>query len=246
MNGAARLEEHQAALTNNMANANTPGFREQFAVFRSVPLTTGAGLTTRVSTVASTPGHSFQPGVMQTTGRALDVAISGEGWFTVQAPGGGEAYTRSGNFQLGIDNVLHTPSGQVVLSEQNTPLTIPENARLTIGTDGTLTAIGAGDQPDAIFNVGRLKLTTPDESQLVHGDDGYFRLPALAAGQLALPLAANPGLRVISGMLEGSNANPIAGMVGMIENSRRFEAQMQVMKNLDTNEQRANGILAVN
>ncbi|MBJ7263155.1 MAG: flagellar basal body rod protein FlgF [Burkholderiaceae bacterium] len=244
MNGAARLDEHQAVLTNNMANVNTPGFREQFAMYRSVPLTTGTGMTTRVATVASTPGHNFQAGVMQTTGRALDVAISGEGWFAIEAPGGGEAYTRAGNFQVGIDNVLRSAGGQAVLSEQNAPIAIPENARVTIGTDGTLTAIGAGDQPNAIVNLGRLKLVVPDETQLVHGDDGYFRLPPGDEGQPAAALPGNPALRVISGMLEGSNANPMTAMVGMIENSRRYEAQMQVLKNVDTNEQRANGILS--
>ena len=97
---------------------------------------------------------------------------------------------------------------------------------------------------DAIVNLGRLKLVVPDETQLVHGDDGYFRLPPGDEGQPAAALPGNPALRVISGMLEGSNANPMTAMVGMIENSRRYEAQMQVLKNVDTNEQRANGILS--
>ena len=67
MNGAARITEHQAALSNNMANVNTAGFREQIALYRSVPVTDGVSLPTRVSTVASTPGNSFQMGTMQTT-----------------------------------------------------------------------------------------------------------------------------------------------------------------------------------
>lgn len=245
MNGSARLDEHQSVLTNNMANVNTPGFREQFAMYRSVPLVEGSGLSTRVATVAATAGHNFQPGVMQTTGRDLDVALSGDGWFVIEAPEGGEAYTRAGNFELGTNNLLQTQSGRPVLSEQGGPIAVPANARVTIGTDGSITAIGAGDQPNAIVNLGRLKLVKPDEKALVHGDDGLFRMSA-QGDEPPAAIAADPTLRVISGMLEGSNANPMTAMVGMIENARRYEAQMQVLKNVDTNEQRANGILSVN
>ena len=244
MNGAARLDEHQSVLTNNMANVNTPGFREQIAMFRSVPLTQGEGLSTRVATVTSTVGSSFASGVMQTTGRALDVALAGAGWFAIQASDGTEAYTRAGNFQLSTGNELQSSSGQAVLSDQNAPIVIPENASVTIGADGSITALGAGDQPNAIVNLGRIKLVSPDERLLIRGDDGSFRLAPDANGQPAGAQAADPSLRVISGMIESSNANPMAAMVGMIENSRRYEAQLQVMKNVDTNEQRANGILA--
>ena len=245
MNGAARLDEHQSVLANNMANVNTPGFREQFAMYRSVPLNAGDGLTTRVATVASTPGHSFAPGVMQATGRSLDVAMSGDGWFTIQAPNGDEAYTRAGNFNIGTNNLLQSAAGHPVLSDQNGVIEVPEGARLTIGADGTITALGAGDQPNAIVNLGRLKLVNPEDQVLVHGDDGLFRVAAIGDEPPA-PLPPNATLRVIAGMLEGSNANPMTAMVGMIENSRRYEAQMQVLKNVDTNEQRANGILSVN
>ena len=245
MNGAARLDEHQSVLANNMANVNTPGFREQFAMYRSVPLVSGDGLTTRVATVASTPGHSFAPGVMQTTGRALDVALSGDGWFAMQAPNGDEAYSRAGNFTVGVNNQLQSAAGHPVLSDQNGVIEVTEGARLTIGSDGTITALGAGDQPNAVVNLGRLKLVNPEDETLVHGDDGLFRV-AGQGGEPPPALPADPTLRVISGMLEGSNANPMTSMVGMIENSRRYEAQMQILKNVDTNEQRANGILSVN
>jgi flagellar basal-body rod protein FlgF len=64
-------------------------------------------------------------------------------------------------------------------------------------------------------------------------------------GQSAPPLPADPGLRLLSGVLEGSNTNPMASMVGMIENARRFEQQMQVIQQSDRNAERANGILSV-
>src|SRR5690606_19907013 len=88
-NGAARILEQQSVISNNMANVSTTGFREQMAIYRSVPVVPQAGeLPTRVSTVASTPGSHFRQGIMVETGHALDAAISGDGWFAVQTPQG--------------------------------------------------------------------------------------------------------------------------------------------------------------
>jgi flagellar basal-body rod protein FlgF len=240
MNGAARINELQAVVTNNMANANTTGFREQVAMYRSVPMLDGSGLPTRVSTVASTPGNSFAVGPMQSTGRALDVAIGGSGWFAFDTPDG-EAYSRAGGLQVGANNALVNVAGQPVLSEENAPIDVPAGAALTIASDGTVSALGAGDAPNALLNLGRLKIVNPLETDLIHGDDGLFRM----AGGQAAPLAEPDASRsVMSGTLEGSNANPMGSMVAMIENARRYEMQMQVIKNADTNEQRANGILS--
>ncbi|RAP65656.1 flagellar biosynthesis protein FlgF [Achromobacter sp. HZ01] len=244
MNGAARITEHQAVLSNNMANVNTPGFREQIALYRSVPVADGVSLPTRVSTVASTPGNSFQMGTMQTTGRDLDVALADErGWLAVQTPQG-EAYTRAGSLQVGVNGLLQTSLGQPVLSDQGGPIDVPDQAALTITSDGTVTAIGAGDAPNNILNLGRLKLVNPPREQLVHGDDGVFRR-APVDGQPAPPLPADPSLRLLAGVLEGSNTNPMAAMVGMIANARRFEQQMQVIQQSDRNAERANGILSI-
>jgi flagellar basal-body rod protein FlgF len=244
MNGAARITEHQAALSNNMANVNTPGFREQIALYRSVPVNDGVSLPTRVSTVAPTPRNNFQMGNMQTTGRDLDVALaSSNGWIAVQTPQG-EAYTRAGSLQVGVNGLLQTSLGQPVMSDQNGIIDVPDQAALTITSDGTITAIGAGDAPNNILNLGRIKLANPPEAQLVHGDDGVFRL-APVNGQPAPPVPADPSLRVLSGVLEGSNTNPMAAMVGMIENARRFEQQMQVVQQADRNAEHANGILSV-
>ncbi|PSL78621.1 flagellar biosynthesis protein FlgF, partial [Variovorax sp. WS11] len=134
----------------------------------------------------------------------------------------------AGSLQVGVNGVLQTSLGQPVLSEQNGLIDVPDQAALTISSDGTITAIGAGDAPNNILNLGRIKLASPPEDQLVHGDDGVFRL-AGQNGQPAPPVPANPALRLLSGVLEGSNANPMAAMVGMIENARRFEQQMQVI-----------------
>jgi len=243
LNGAARINERQTVLTNNLANINTPGFRAQIAMYRSVPVNDTSSLPTRVSTVAATPRHDFQMGVMQSTERPLDIAITEGGWLAVQTPQG-EAYTRAGDLQVGVNGLLQTAAGVPVLSAQNAPIEVPQQAALTIASDGTVTAIGAGDPPNTVLNLGQLKLVRPDEQNLVHGDDGVFRLLD-EEGQPAGPLALDPALRVTAGVLEGSNANPASAMVGMIENARRFEMQMQVLKDVQGNEDRANSILSL-
>lgn len=242
-NGAGRTAENQAVLTNNLANTGTTGFREQLAMYRSVPVNDGTSLPTRVATVTTTPGSNFALGPLQSTGRELDVALSGEGWLAIQTPQG-EAYTRAGSLEVGVNGVLQTATGLAVLSDQDGLLEVPEQAALTIASDGTVTALGAGDAPNNLLNLGRLKMVSPPEAQLVRGDDGLFRLAAQADGTPAPPEPADPALRLATGVLEGSNVSAAGAMVAMIENARRFEMQMQVVHEANKNAERANGLLS--
>lgn len=237
-NGAARILEQQSAIANNMANVSTTGFREQLAIYRSVPVVPHEGeLPTRVSTVASTPGSQFGQGAMVETGHALDAAIAGDGWFAVQTPDG-EAYTRAGEFAVNQNNQLVTQTGLPILSNDGGPIEVPERGSITFATDGQISALGAGDNPRDIQLLAQLKLVNPARDQLVRGDDGLFRV---AGGQAA---QADDTVRIAPGFIEKSNVNPAAAMVAMISNSRQFELQMQVIKNASTNEERANSILS--
>jgi len=243
MNGAMRTLEHQAALSNNMANVNTPGFREQLALYRSVPITGDGSLPTRVTTVASTPGSNMQPGSLQTTGRELDVAVAGDAWLAVQTAQG-EAYTRAGSLHVGADGVLQTAQGLPVLSSDGAAIEVPERAALTFSSDGNITALGAGDRPNDIQQLGQLKLADASQAKLIRGDDGLYR-PQDANGQVSkTPLPVLEGARMVSGALEGSNVSASEAMVGMINNARRFEMQMKVVQQADQNAQRANSILS--
>lgn len=238
--GANRTLENQASISHNMANSTTTGFRAQMAMYRSVPLV-GDGLDTRVSTVTATPTSDFSLGPMQTTERALDVALTGPGWLTVQTPDGQEAYTRAGNLQVGVNGLLQTSLGLPLLTAQNQPIAVPENARLTFGADGSVNALGAGDPPNDLMLLGQLKLVNPATNEIVRGDDGLFR--RFENGQ-AVATQADPNVRIVGGVLEGSNVNPAQTMVGMIDSQRRFEMQMKVISTANENAQRANGLLA--
>ncbi len=237
-NGAARILEQQSVIGNNMANVSTAGFREQLAVYRSVPVVPQAGeLPTRVATVASTPGSHFRQGAMNETGRALDAAIAGEGWFAVQTPQG-EAYTRAGEFAVNDRSQLVTHAGLPVLSNEGQAIEVPERGSITFATDGQISALGAGDNPRDIQLIGQLKLVNPPAGQLRRGDDGLFRL---ADGQAA---QADPAVKIAPGFVEQSNVDPAAAMVAMISNARQFEMQMKVIQSANTNEERGNSILS--
>lgn len=239
-NGAARVLEQQAVIANNMANVATTGFRKQLAVYRSVLVQGHAGeLPTRVSTVASTPGSQFRQGILAETGRALDAAIAGEGWFAVQTPNG-EAYTRAGEFAVNDRNELVTTTGLPVLSANSQPIKVPGRGNIVFSADGQVTVSGIGGDPRNIQMIGQLKLVNPPIEQLERGGDGLFRV---AGGK---PAQADPATRIIPGFVEKSNVSPAEAMVAMISNARQFEMQMKVIESANANEKRANSILSVN
>jgi len=242
MNGAVRTLEHQAALTNNMANVSTPGFREQLALYRSVPITGDGSLPTRVTTAASTPGSNMQPGPLQTTGRELDVAVSGDAWLAVKTPQG-EAYTRAGSLRIDADGQLLAANGLPLLDADGAAISLPANATVSIAADGAISALTADDKGTPQV-VAQIKRVNPDARTLTRGDDGLFRLLDGDGKPQAAPHA--PEVRLVAGSVEDSNVNPAQVMVGLIDNARRFEMQMKAIQNADQNAQRANQILAMN
>jgi flagellar basal-body rod protein FlgF len=239
MSGAKHAMEQQASVANNMANVSTPGFRAQINNFRAVPVT-GEELPTRTHVVASTPGADLRAGPMTETGRALDVAIRGDGWLAVQTADGSEAYTRVGNLQVGAGGQLLTMDARPVVGETGA-LAVPPGSTVTIANDGVVSALTPGGSPMDSAQVGRLKLVNPRAADLVRGDDGLFRM------RDGLPAApADPAVTLVTGTVEGSNVNPVQAMVEMIANARQFEMQMKTVQTAESNEQSANRLLSYN
>jgi flagellar basal-body rod protein FlgF len=231
MAGAKATMQRQEVLANNLANASTPGFRAELTAFRAVPVL-GGGASTRVYAIESTPGYSNEPGVVQPTGRNLDVAMKGNAWLAVQALDGTEAYTRAGSLDVNAEGVLVTKNGLTVLGDGG-PINVPANAMIGIGADGTVSASVGNAKPQA---VGRLKLVTP-EAPLTRGTDGLFR-----AGEGDLP--ADATARLQDGALESSNVSPIETMISMIAAARQFEQQMKMLHNEQEKEQGAAKLLS--
>lgn len=235
--GAKQTMDQQATVAHNLANLNTNGFRAETSVFRAVPVV-GAGMSTRAFAVDSTPGADFTPGAIQQTGRDLDIALQGKGWIAVQAPGGGEAYTRSGSLQLNANGVLQTRGGHAVLGDGG-PISIPSDTLVTVAGDGTVSTVPTGNRPSGNSAIGRIKLVNPPEANLERGSDGLFRL---RGGAIA---AADASVRVVSGALEGSNVNAVDSMVTMIALARQYDMQMKMLQNAEGNSREAAQLLTV-
>lgn len=231
MSGAKSTLQRQDVLSHNLANASTNGFRAELQSFRAVPVR-GDGASTRVYALESTVGYNDQAGVVQATGRNLDVAMKGNAWMTVQALDGTEAYTRAGALDVAADGTLVTQGGLQVMGDGG-PLTVPPNSEVTIAADGTVNARTPG-QP--AVQVGRLKMVTP-EQPMIRGDDGLFR-----AGDRQ-PLDADPAARLQDGALEGSNVSAVETMVAMISAGRQFEQQMKLLQTAERQGQTAAKLL---
>jgi flagellar basal-body rod protein FlgF len=235
MTGAKHTLGQQAAVSHNLANLSTNGFRAETMVFRAVPLV-GEGAPTRAFVVDSTPGADFTAGAIQHTGRDLDIAVQGKGWIAVQAPDGSEAYTRAGSLQLNTNGVLQTRTGHAVLGDGG-PISIPGNTVVTIAGDGTVSTVQAGALPGTSSAVGRIKLVNPPEADLERGGDGLFRVRGGAP--------ADASVRIISGALETSNVNVVDSMVSMIALARQFDMQMKALQNAEANARQAAQLLSI-
>jgi flagellar basal-body rod protein FlgF len=234
MSGAKAAMQRQDVLANNLANVSTVGFRAELAAFRAVPVE-GSGASTRVYSLESTVGANHQPGVVQATGRNLDVAMKGNAWLAVQGLDGTEAYTRAGALDVNAEGLLVTKGGHTVLGDGG-PITLPANSEVNIAGDGTVSAKAANGRSTA---VGRLKLVTPETpAALTRGPDGLFRAES--------DLSADATARLQDGALEGSNVSAVETMVAMIAAGRQFEQQMKLLQTAERQEQAAAKLLSAN
>lgn len=236
MNGAKQNMLAQAINSNNLANISTTGFRADLAAARSMPLFGGSGFPTRVYSMTEKPGIDFKQGSMSTTGRDLDIAISGNGFLSVQAPDGSEAYTRAGDLTTDSAGVLKTGAGYVVLGEGG-PITIPDAAKVDIGKDGTISITQIGEAGGGSTVIDRLKLVNPNIKELNRNEYGLF---VLKNGDDA---EFDEEVSVISGTIETSNVNAASALVNMIELARQFEMQIKMLKTAEENNAQATQML---
>ena len=140
------------AISNNLANASTNGYKRSHAVFEDLmyqnlrqaganstdQTTLPTGLQLGLGTRAVATARNFSQGNLQQSGNPLDVAVSGQGFFELQMPDGTTAYTRDGSFQVNAQGQLVTNNGYTV----QPGITIPANATsVSIGSDGTVSVV---------------------------------------------------------------------------------------------------------
>lgn len=218
----------QTVNTHNLANASTTGFRADLKAASSLPVE-GPGLPTRVYSKIESVGIDFTPGTEMSTGRELDVAIDGEGWIAIQAPDGGEAYTRAGDLRVNSLGLLQNGAGYSVLGNSG-PVAVPPFEKLEIAGDGTISIRPLGQAVSTLAVVDRIRLVNPPSGQLTKGPDGMVRM---VSGD---PAVVDGSVHVQSGILEASNVNPVESMVNLIELARQFETQVRVMRTAEEND----------
>lgn len=216
------LLKELSMIANNIANVSTVGYRREGAVFTEYVNAQGearadsgvGGLQNSVS-MGRLGAHfsDFTAGDMKRTGGTLDVAINGDGFFSVETPAG-ERLTRAGNFMTDNTGALITPSGYPVLNDGGARIQIPPGVGvLAISGDGTISADG---NPIARLGV----FTAPHETLNRMGDNLW------EARDGSEPLA---DARIMQGFLEGSNVSPVNEIARMIEVQRSYEAGQKIL-----------------
>ena len=236
MSGAKQNMQALSINANNLANANTTGFKADLAQARSMQAF-GEGQPSRVFSMTERASQNFDSGSIMHTGRSLDVAIEGDGFFAVQAEDGQEAYTRGGHFRLTETGALETNDGELVIGEDG-PIILPlPVSNIQISRDGTIMIQPEGAPSSVQEEVARIKLVNPDTRLVEKGNDGLFR--AKNGGQLIADINVN----VLGGSLESSNVNPINEMTEMIALQRQFEMQLKMMKTAEEIDSSASSLL---
>ncbi|MGF1762799.1 flagellar basal body rod protein FlgF [Aliivibrio kagoshimensis] len=224
MSGAKQNMQAMQLRSNNLANVSTTGFRADLAQARSMQAY-GEGLPTRVFNMTERPGQNFQQGSVITTGRDLDITIEGDGWLAVLDNTGQEGLTRAGNLKIDQSGLLMNSSGQLILGENNAPITLPlPLAKIEIGRDGTVSVLEQGAPAEAMEEIDRIKLVRPDNRSLFKDTNGLFRSKNPDA-----EFEADASITILSGAIEGSNVNAVGEMTSLIDLQRQFEMQVKMM-----------------
>ena len=219
LTGLQRAQEAQAVTAHNLANVNTPGFRQEMAALSAGWITPqGSALTARVQSGGESPHDLLRAGRVEVTGGALDIAMDGGAWLAVQDSVGGEALTRRGDLRLDAEGRLLTGDGSPVLGEDG-PIQITGGfANVRISRDGGIETRLADDQP--WIQMAKLKLVSPDPATLSRSADGLFHSSAAETDTNAT---------VMTGAIERSNVETSAALVQLIEQSRSFEMQTKLL-----------------
>lgn len=240
-------------ISNNLANVNTTGFKRSRAHFEDLLYQTEQGTQSVDGADADTRGavqvgrgtrlaavqRVDRQGSLEQTGRPLDLAIEGEGFFQVQLPDGRSAYTRDGSFSISDQGVLVTNGGYTV----SPGISIPEDATgLTVSRTGVVTVQGAAD--GIPIEVGRLELVrfTNSPGLTALGENLFGETPA--SGEPQTGFAQEDGFgRLIQGSLEGSNVEIVQEMVDMITAMRAYEINSKAVQSAEQMSEIANGLI---
>jgi flagellar basal-body rod protein FlgG len=231
-----------AVIANNLANANTTGYKSDRAAFQDLlyqnvrqvgaqstqntQYSTGLTLGTGVSIVATEKDYT-QGSVTQTNG-SLDLSISGKGFFQITMPDGTLAYSRDGSLSLDNQGNVVTASGYPLAPA----ITIPAGTQsVTIGADGSVTAVSAANKTTTI---GQIQLADFINEEGLQPTGNNLPVESAASGSPQVGTPGTNGLGTVAqGSLETSNVNTVTELVNMIECQRAYEMNSKAITTVD-------------
>lgn len=217
------LWKQMDTVSNNMANMNTAGFKQDDTLFSSYLVQTadaqGIGSAPLYFTEDFGTFQNFAEGAFEETGNVFDVAIQGDGFFCVETPAG-EMYTRKGQFSLSSEGALITNDGALVLSENNEPIFFAPGEK-------EITITESGDVMTENGTIARLKVAHfADNQKLLKVAGTMFE--NVAGNDMTI---GTDNMRLAQGAIEKSNVNPIEEMTKLIKVQRSYEYVQQMIDN---------------
>lgn len=251
--GLEAQDVRMRVIAHNLANIGTTGYKRDRADFETLAYQdvrvagqqssgeTAYAVGLNLGTGVAVQGTSRidKQGTLNTTGNGFDLALDGPGFFQVEMPGGTLAYTRAGNFTLSADGQLVTAQGYAV----QPGIQIPQGATaLTVGADGTISAILPGESEPA--QLGQLTVASFVNPNGLQANGDNFLLETAASGPADIgPAGENSRGRIRQGMLEASNVNVVEELVEMIEAQRAYEINSKMVSAVDEMLRNANQTL---
>jgi flagellar basal-body rod protein FlgF len=231
--------DRQRVVANNLANASTPGFRQE--IFAVTPATLKDGsLEARAMARGNVRGADMRTARVVPTGNPLDVALEGKALIALQSPDRqGEIYSRRGDLRVAASGVIENGEGLAVLGEGGTPITVPPGFSISLAADGTVLASDPAAPNAAAEAIDRIRLVNPEGSPLAKGIDSFLKVPN--GGVLPPDTTA----RLTPGALEMSNVETADTLVQMIEAQRAFEQRAKIIATAGTLDEAGSGLMAL-
>lgn len=228
--GMANIVNWNDVIANNLANVNTPGFKQTLVSFKNImdvqvnnPYPNTPGVLGNISAGSAIDASviDFKQGSIKTTGNPLDLALNGDGFFVIQTPQG-QAYTRNGSFIINNNNEISTIDGYPVLGETGAPITLNFNAKDDV-KDIKIDAQGNVELNKVIID--KIKVVDFENRNSLQAMGGSLyktsgNTPALTPEKYSIS----------QGALEGANSNVIECMINSINGSRTYEHLSKVIE----------------
>jgi len=211
------LQAQMNTIANNIANINTPGYKSQHMVFEKYLVNTDKNDQETLTMVLDYGQFtSTSQGSLKLTGNQLDIAIEGDGYMMIETSQG-TMYTRAGNFSLNEDGEIVNGAGQRVLSERESPITIPRDAReIKITVNG-----GVVTEQGVVGQLGVVEFNNRQELEFM--GNGLFK----SVNDIGIPPVNS---KVRQGMIEGSNVQGVLEMTNMIDVSRQYQSMHRLLQ----------------